>query len=110
MQAFPSDGKPDGFFQRTIYTMNLPETVDFAKELRKVCDEHGEKMLLGEVSGDRKTIRKFSGGDKNDGLGLVFDFSMLRFKFTADYFHQLISGIEKDFPDPFMPVHVFSNH
>lgn len=110
MKAFPSDGNPDGFFQQAKYTLNLPETESFAKELRKVCDAYGDKMLLGEVSGNRKTIRKFSGGDKNDGLGLVFDFGMLRFKFTARYFHDLINSIEKDFADPFMPVYVFSNH
>lgn len=84
--------------------------MEFAKELRSVCDEFGEKILLGEVSGDRKTIRKFSGDKKNDGLGLVFNFEMLRFKFSAKYFHELVSNMEKDFPEPFMPVYVFSNH
>jgi alpha-glucosidase len=110
MKAVPDEKNPDGFFQQFKYTVNQPESFEFAKELRSVCDEFGDKLLLGEVNGNRQTIRKFSGTEKNDGLGLVFDFEMLRFKFKATYFRELVTNIEKDFPDPFMPVYVFSNH
>ncbi len=109
-KAVPDEKNPNGFFQQFKYTINQPESFEFAKELRSVCDEFGDKMLLGEVSGNHETIRKFSGKDKNDGLGLVFNFEMLRFKFKAKYFRELVENIEKDFPDPFMPVYVFSNH
>ncbi len=109
-KAVPDEKNPNGFFQQFKYTINQPESMAFAKELRNVCEEFGDKVLLGEVSGDRKTIRKFSGETKNDGLGLVFNFEMLRFKFKAKYFHELVAGIEQDFPEPFMPVYVFSNH
>lgn len=109
-KAVPDEKNPNGFFQQFKYTINQPESFEFAKELRSVCDEFGDKMLLGEVSGNRETIRKYSGKDKNDGLGLVFNFEMLRFKFNAGYFCELIENIEKDFPEPFMPVYVFSNH
>ncbi|MFN8322107.1 MAG: alpha-amylase family glycosyl hydrolase [Chitinophagales bacterium] len=109
-KAVPDEKNPNGFFQQFKYTINQPESMEFARELRNVCSEFGEKMLLGEVSGDRKTIRKFSGIEKNDGLGLVFNFEMLRFKFSAKYFYKLADNIEKDFPEPFKPVYVFSNH
>ncbi len=90
--------------------VNQPESFDFAKELRNVCDTFGERMLLGEVFGDHAMIKNFVGKEKNDGLGLVFNFEMLRFKFNANYFHKTISGLEKDFSAPFAPVYVFSNH
>lgn len=106
----PSESNPAGFFQRPQYTLNLPESFLFAKELKQVCNEFGEKLLLGEVSGGRPTIRKFLGDETNDGLTLVFDFEMMGFKFSADYFFRLIADIEKRFPAPFMPVYVFSNH
>jgi oligo-1,6-glucosidase/alpha-glucosidase len=67
-------------------------------------------LLLGEVSGPRNLIRQFLGSEKNDGLGLVFDFGMLPFHFSAEYFYELIYQIERQFSDPFMPVYVFSNH
>ncbi len=106
----PSESAPTGFFQRPRYTLNQPETFAFARELRQVCDEFGEKLLLGEVSGDRPTIRKYLGGERNDGLTLVFDFGMLDFQFTADYFRHLIVAEERHFSAPFVPVYAFGNH
>ncbi|MBK8784388.1 MAG: alpha-glucosidase [Anaerolineales bacterium] len=109
-KLLPTEDDPSGFFQEAKFNLNQPESFAFAKELRSVCDEFGEKILLGEVSGDRSIIRKFLGDDVNNGLGLVFDFEMLNFQFSADYFRKLIERIEIHFPDPFMPVYVFSNH
>jgi alpha-glucosidase len=109
-KLIPSENDPSGFFQKTKYTLNLPESFEFAREFRRVCDEFGEKLSIGEVSGDRETIRRYLGGTQSDGLTLVFDFEMLNFKFTADYFRELIYEMEKHYPDPFIPVYVFSNH
>lgn len=106
----PDESTSASFFQRPQYTLDQPETFAFARELRQVCDEFGEKLLLGEVSGDRPTIRKYLGGERNDGLTLVFDFGMLDFQFTADYFRQLIAAEESHFPAPFAPVYAFGNH
>jgi len=110
LQLMPTETNPSGFFQEAKYTLNRPESHQFAKEFREVCDVFGDKLSLGEISGDRGTIRKFMGEEKNDGLTLVFDFEMLGFKFNAGYFRKLIEDIERYFPDPFMPVYVFSNH
>jgi alpha-glucosidase len=109
-ELIPTESNPSGFFQKAKYTINQPESYEFAKELRSVCEEFGDRLLLGEVSGRRDALRKFMGDEKNDGLTLVFDFGMMDFKFNAQYFHDLIDDIEKQFPDPFMPVYVFSNH
>ncbi len=109
-RLFSSDTPPERFFQQARYNINQPESFQFAQELRAVCEEFGDKMLLGEVSGPRPMIRQYMGSDVNNGLGLVFDFSMMRFHFTANYFYQLIRDTERHFADPFMPVYVFSNH
>jgi oligo-1,6-glucosidase/alpha-glucosidase len=109
-KLIPTEDDPSGFFQEAKYNLNQPESFEFAKELRSVCDEFGDRILLGEVSGDRSIIRKFLGDDVNNGLGLIFDFEMLSFQFSADYFRKLIERIEAHYPNPFMPVYVFSNH
>jgi alpha-glucosidase len=108
-KLIPTEEDPSGFFQEAKYTLNQPESFSFAKELRNVCNEFGEKILLGEITGNTEIIKKYM-TKKGDGLGLVFNFEMLNFKFSADYFRELINKIERDFPDPFMPVYVFSNH
>lgn len=110
LKAIPTEDDPSGFFQQAKYNLNRPESFEFARELRAVTEEFGQRMLLGEVSGNRELIRKYSGGETNNGLGLVFDFGMLSYRFSADYFRGLIAEMEAHYPAPFMPVYVFSNH
>jgi alpha-glucosidase len=109
-QLAPTEDSPSSFFQEARYTVNQPESFCFAKELRSATEEFCERMLLGEVFGNRQTIRKFLGDDVSNGLGLVFDFGMLTFQFKAGYFRKLIHDMEQHYPAPFMPVYVFSNH
>ena len=99
-----------GFKSSITGSVNQPESFEFARQLRTVCDSFGDRMLLGEVYGNHAMVRRFLGKEKNDGLGLVFNFEMLRFGFSANYFHRIITNLENDFPAPFMPVYVFSNH
>jgi alpha-glucosidase len=110
LKLMPTEDDPSGFFQQAKYTLNQTESFEFSKELRKVCNEFGDIALLGEVSGNKSIIRKFLGDEINNGLGLVFDFEMLNFQFSAEYFYRLIQNIEAHFPEPFTPVYVFSNH
>lgn len=109
-RLFPTEEDSSAFFQQAKYTVNLPENFEFAREFRNVCDEFGDRLSVGEVSGGTSIIRRYLGGDTNDGLTLVFDFGMLTFQFTADYFRGLIQRMEEHYPHPFMPVYVFSNH
>ena len=109
LRLVPSEEDPSGFFQQPKYTMDQPESFTFADELKNVCNEFGEKLLLGEVQGGTPVINKYLAGNK-EGLDLVFNFEMLNFKFTADFFRGLIEQLEVDFPAPCMPVYVFSNH
>lgn len=109
-KLIPSEDDPSGFFQQAKYNLNLPESIMFATEIRSVCEEFGEKLSVGEVSGNRNTIRRYLGGESNNGLTHVFDFEMLNFKFSAGYFRKMILTMESQYPSPFMPVYVFSNH
>lgn len=105
----PKEYDYTSFFQEAKYNVDQPEVFGFARELRSVCDEFGERMLVGEAASRREVLRKYLGCEKNDGLGLMFDFSMLNFKFTVEWFRGLIREVEEVFPEPFMPVYVFSN-
>jgi oligo-1,6-glucosidase/alpha-glucosidase len=105
----PTPNDPSGYFQKMKYSQDQPESMELAKEFRQVCEEFGEKLSVGEVQSKRDIVRKFEGEEKNDGLTLAFDFEMLDFKFTAEFFRDIIGDIEKHFHPPFMPVYVFSN-
>jgi oligo-1,6-glucosidase/alpha-glucosidase len=106
---FQTEYDYSSFFQEARFSVNQPESFSFAKELRRVIDPFGEKLLLGEAAAKRDVLRNYLGSDKHEGLGLIFNFEMLNFKFTADYFRDLIQNSEESFSEPFMPVYVFSN-
>ena len=111
-KLIPEENDLRAFFQNPIYTINHPLNFEFAKELRQVIDEEPKKnnrFLIGEVVGKNETIRKYL-GEKQDGLNLIFLFETLKFKLTSSFFHQLITTFEKEYPAPYVPVYVFSNH
>lgn len=108
-KLLPTPDDPSGYLQEAKHTANQPESFAFAREFRRLCDQYGEKLSIGEVTGDPTMTRRYLGEEENTGLTLVFDFGMLNFQFSADFFRSLIQTMEKQYPQPFMPVYVFSN-
>jgi oligo-1,6-glucosidase/alpha-glucosidase len=91
----PSEDNPHGFFQRNLHTIDHPDTIAFARELRSVVDEFQDppRFLVGEVFGDPAMLRRYC-GEAADGLHLVFLFATLRTRLS----------------EPFSPTYVFGNH
>lgn len=106
----PSVDWPGGNFQKRKYSVNQDDNFEFAQKLRKVVDEYGsnKRFLLGEVFGNRNTVKKYLGNQ--DGLHLIFLFETMYFKFKAKWFKNTIQELENEFPDPFIPTWVLGNH
>ena len=100
-----------GFFQHWQYTLNRPETFQFAKELRAVVDSYApERVLIGEVFGSPDMVRQYIGEDL-DGLNLVFLWDLLSIrKVEAGLFRSVIHRYERHYPSPCTPVYVLGNH
>jgi alpha-glucosidase len=111
LRAIPTDTNTAGFFQRPRHTLNHPDTLAFARELRTVVDafQKPERFVVGEVFGDMPTLRKYC-GDAQDGLHMVFLFKALTTEFSARAFRALIREFEHTFPAPLTPTWVFGNH
>ena len=107
----PDESNFDGFFEEKKYTINHPDNFTLARELRQVIDEFTKpaRFTIGEVAGDPPTLKQYL-GLKNDGLNLVFMFQTLKLKIEAREMKSLIKDLEKNYPAPYMPVVVFSNH
>ena len=111
LRAIPTEDNPGGFFQKAIYTQNHPDTLAFARELRRVVDEFEDppRFVVGEVFGSADLLREYC-GPSGEGLNLVFLFKSLRTPFRAQAFRDLISEFESAFPEPLHPTYVFGNH
>lgn len=104
------DNNDEGYFQKKVYNFNHPKNFILAKEIRSLVDEYSpDRLLLGEVSGNLKVIKKFF-GENHDGLHLIFMFETLHMKFHKKFFQKILSNFEKEFPEPYVPTYVFSNH
>jgi oligo-1,6-glucosidase/alpha-glucosidase len=112
LKFLPSADDPDKLFQSTVMTEHHPDTFDFIKRLREVVDEYSSppRFMVGEAFGGIETLRRYCGGEKNDGLHTVFLFQTLNRKMQAGEFRGLIEEFERGFPEPLVPTWVFSNH
>lgn len=109
-RLLPSEDNPDGFLQSFQHTLHHPETLVFARQLRRVVDEFRDppRFLVGEVFGPPSLLRRYC--EEGDGLHTVFLFKSLRTELTAPAFRGLISEFEREFPPPLVPTYVFGNH
>jgi oligo-1,6-glucosidase/alpha-glucosidase len=110
LRLVPSEDDPSSFFQEPRHTIDHPDTLAFARELRRVVDEvpGPPRFMVGEVFGSPRALRRYCGD--GDGLHLVFLFKALTTAFRADAFHALIEEVEREFADPLLPTWVFGNH
>jgi glycosidase len=112
LKLVPSEESPDGFFQKMKYNVNQEESFRFATELRAVVDsfQYPERFMVGEVFGGVETIKKFTSYEDKNGLHTIFLFQTLSTPFKAKKWRKMVEHFEENFPPPFVPTYVFSNH
>ena len=99
-----------GFFQEWKYTVNQPETISFAKDLRGLINSYRpERFFLGEIFANDEIKREFLGKEQ-DGLNLVFLWDLPDAKTTADSLKKVLGKYEKEYPEPYLPVYVLGNN
>ncbi len=111
-RLIPGSENEGGFFHTAEMIVHRPETFEFARELRALTEEYKnpERFLVGEVFGPPETLREYCGGDRADGLHLVFLFQAMTAKMRAKIFRNIIETFEEYFLPPLLPTWVFSNH
>ena len=99
-----------GFFTEWKYTVNQPETIELAHEMRSMMDNHKPgHFMLGEIFGDDETFKKYL-GDGTNGMHVMFQWDLMDFKFDAAFIWDVLNKYEKLYPQPYSPVLVFGNH
>jgi glycosidase len=108
-QLIPRDFM-SGYFQKWLYNLNQPETIQLAIDLRELVDSYSpERMLIGEIFADDATIRKYL-GQVNNGLNLVFLWNLMDLQPNPGYLRNVVLHYETHYPEPFTPVYVYGNH
>jgi oligo-1,6-glucosidase/alpha-glucosidase len=98
------------FFQSWEHSLNQPETIELAEELRTIADSYSPpKVLIGEVFGPDDELPKYL-GENGDGLNSIFFWDLIELEVGTDFFRQVIRRHERQFPPPSQGVWVYGNH
>ena len=108
-KLLPDENNEGMLFQSTCRTQNLPESIEFSRELRALTDrfDNPPRFLVGETFGRPETISRFC---RDRGLHAAFAFKCAAVPFTAAAFRRLIEEYEDCFAAPLVPAWAFSNH
>lgn len=109
-KLLPDEQNPDGFFQKAKYTVNNTKSFEFATELREAVDKAGPKYLVGEVFGKPAVLKEYCNYNGKPGLNTVFLFKTLATPLDAKAYRKLVTEFESNFPAPYLPTYVYSNH
>lgn len=108
-KILPDEDNKGMLFQSTCRTQNLPESIEFSRELKKLTEKFNSppRFMVGETFGSPFEVSRFC---RNDGLHAAFAFKCTTLPFSATAFRALITEYEECFSYPLQPVWAFSNH
>ena len=106
---FSFNAVPD-LFQEHLYERNRPEVHGVFKEMRRISDEAGERVLIGETHGQDAALAASSHGDKADELHMAFNFDFLNQPWKASAFRASAERWYSALPEGAWPNFTLSNH
>jgi alpha-glucosidase len=106
---FSLKANPD-FFQRHIYDRNRPEVHEVFKEMRKISDAAGERVLIGETHGKDTLLAASCHGERADELHMAFNFDFLYKRWGAKAFRESAERWYSALPEGAWPNFTLSNH
>ncbi len=100
---------PD-LLQRHIYDRNRPETHEICREMRRLADSYGDRLLVGEVFHDDPKLASSYHGKENEELHLAFNFEFLFQPWSARRFARAAKRWYDVLPPGAWPNFTLSNH
>jgi len=89
-----------------LYDRGQPETLDIMREMRAICDRHGEDLLLiGEVDAGSEYGRQLC----RSGMTVAFNFSLAYAPWGARSFRDVLEAESLELNE-FLCCNTFSNH
>jgi alpha-glucosidase len=97
-------------WQKHVYDRSRPESLEAARELRRVTDGYDERMMMGEVYTDTPEEAVAYLGDGTDALHLSFYLDFATRKWSAEEFRESVDRLERLLPAGGWPCYYLSNH
>jgi alpha-glucosidase len=95
---------------RRVFTDDRPETLEYLAELRRVVDEFDDRLLLGEVQGEKDRIARFYAIDHTRLLHLPLNFLLLDVDWKADAVAAAMDEYLNVVPEDAWPDWVIGSH
>jgi alpha-glucosidase len=96
--------------QKHLYDRNRPEVHEVFKEMRRISDTAGERVLIGETHGQEAALAAASHGEKGDELHMAFNFDFLNQPWSARAFRKSAEAWYALLPEGAWPNFTLSNH
>ncbi|MDB5575435.1 MAG: aglA [Bradyrhizobium sp.] len=103
------EGRPPNEKIVTRYSTDQPEVHDVIAEMRRVVDEFGARVLIGEVYLPLHRLVAYYGNDLG-GAHLPFNFALLSTLWSARSIEKIIADYEAALPAGAWPNWVLGNH
>jgi alpha-glucosidase len=103
------EGDPPSQAQIQVYTSDLPGMQALVADMRRVVDEFGDRVLIGEIYLPLERLVAYYGQNLN-GAHLPFNFSLLFAPWKARALASLIEEYEAALPPGGWPNWVLGNH
>ncbi len=97
------------FGQRPVYNGNRPEVHDVLRHWRRLADDAGGRVLLGETPVPLDSMARFYGSG-SDELHLAFNFPFIEGPLEASAMRALVEETERLLPPGAWPAWTGSNH
>jgi alpha-glucosidase len=96
--------------QEPLWNIDRPEVHDVIRGLRRVADEAGGHLLIGEAYAPLESLVEYLGHGRDDEFHLAWNFELLHTPFEAGPLGLAIERAEALHPDGTWPSIAFSNH
>jgi alpha-glucosidase len=103
------EGRPPHEKILTRYSTDQPEVHDVIAEMRRVTDEFGSRVLIGEVYLPLHRLVAYYGNDLA-GAQMPFNFALLSTLWSARSIEKIVADYEKALPIGAWPNWVLGNH
>jgi alpha-glucosidase len=96
--------------QEPLWNIDRPEVHDVIRALRRVADEAGGRLLIGEAYAPLESLVEYLGFGRDDEFHLAWNFELLHTPFEAGPLALAVERAEALHPAGTWPSIAFSNH